>query len=78
MKINYDKIADAVYFYVKKGKIFKTRPINENVNIDVDKNGNTVGIELLNASSKKGLEFRRKIEKGIIPAEFINKAPIIA
>lgn len=52
MKITYDKIADAVYIYFKKAKIFKTVKMNGGVLVDTDKNGKTIGIEILDASSK--------------------------
>lgn len=74
MKIKYDKIADAVYFSIKKGKIAKTFPVNDSVNIDLDRNGETVGIELLNASSKQGAELEKNIMNGI-PVEIISGIP---
>jgi uncharacterized protein YuzE len=55
MKITFDKEADAAYIYFKeilKGEIFQTVSLNDNVNIDLDKKGRTLGIEILNASSK--------------------------
>lgn len=77
MKINYDKVADAIYFYVKKGKIFKTLTVNECLNVDVNKNGETIGIELLNASSKQGLQLEQSIKNGI-PVEVIARTPVVA
>lgn len=55
MKITFDKEADAAYIYFKeifKGEVFQTISLNENVNVDLDKNGKTLGIEILNASTK--------------------------
>jgi len=52
MKINYDKIADAMYFSMKKGKVAKTLEMNERLIVDVDKNGNILGIEMLDASGQ--------------------------
>jgi uncharacterized protein YuzE len=77
MKINYDKAADAIYFVIKKAKIAKTFPVNECVNIDLDKNGEAVGIELLNASSKQGIELEKSIKNGI-PVEVIAGTPVVA
>ncbi|MEK7184906.1 MAG: DUF2283 domain-containing protein [Patescibacteria group bacterium] len=71
MKINYDKVADAIYFTVKEGGVFKTLTINECLNVDVDKNGQTVGIELLNVFSKQGLELEKSIRNSI-PVEIVS------
>ncbi len=65
MKINYDKMADAMYFQIKEGTIAQTLPVNESVIIDVDKNGETLGIELLDASSRMGLELEKNLRNGI-------------
>lgn len=76
MKINYDKIADAIYFFVKTGKVFKTISVNEYLNVDVDKNGETIGIELLEASSKQGSDLEKSIKNGI-PVEIIAGTPVM-
>jgi len=50
MKIQYDKLADAMYIYLRKGKIKKTIKINNRVFVDVDEKGNVIGIEMLDVS----------------------------
>ena len=53
MKIEYDKDVDAAYIYFKEistGEVAKTISLNESVNVDMDKDGKTLGIEILNAS----------------------------
>lgn len=50
MKIEYDKEADALYLELSKNKIYKTREESDNFLVDVDKKGNVVEIEILNAS----------------------------
>ena len=50
MKMNYDKIADALYIYLNKGKVFKTVKMADRMIVDTDKDGNIVGIEILDAS----------------------------
>jgi len=53
MKITLDKEADAAYIYFKdisEGEVSDTISLNENVNIDLDKEGKTIGIEILEAS----------------------------
>ena len=37
MKITYDKIADAAYMVLRKGKVAKTVEMSESVIIDLDK-----------------------------------------
>jgi len=53
MKIEYDKDADAAYIYFKEieeGEVTQTISLNESVNIDLDNEGRTLGIEILDAS----------------------------
>lgn len=52
MKITYDKIADAMYIYFKKAKIFKTVKMDDGFLVDTDEKGKTIGIEILGASSQ--------------------------
>ena len=47
MKIRYDKDADAMYIKIRDGKIDRTKKIDDNTLLDVDKDGNLLGIELL-------------------------------
>lgn len=53
MKITFDKEADAAYIYFKEiseGEVETTISLNDSVNIDLDAEGKTLGIEILNAS----------------------------
>jgi len=50
MKISYDKMADALYIYLRKGKVAKTKKVTSRLLIDVDKRGNVLGIEMLDVS----------------------------
>jgi len=50
MKISYDKIADALYIYLRKGKISKTIKPSSQLLIDIDRKGNVLGIEMLDVS----------------------------
>ena len=47
MKVTYDPEADAMYIYVKEAEVKTTKEIDENTIIDLDKDGNLIGIELL-------------------------------
>ena len=50
MKFNYDRVADAVYLNVSKGKVVKTVEMDNNVIVDMGTKGKIVGIEILNFS----------------------------
>ncbi len=50
MKITWDKIADAAYIPIKKGVVAYTKEKCGWLLIDYTKNGEVVGIEILNAS----------------------------
>ena len=48
-----DKEADASFVYFKEisaGEVKKTISLNKNLNVDLDKKGRVLGIEILNAS----------------------------
>jgi len=52
MRIKYDKMADAMYIYMKKSKVAKTIKVNSRLLVDVDKNNDLVGIEMLGVSKQ--------------------------
>lgn len=47
MKVTYDEDADAMYIRLTNERYSKTKPIDKNTILDLDKNGNVIGIELL-------------------------------
>ncbi len=52
MEITYDKEADALYIEFQKGKFHRNNKIDDFTIIDLDKNGNLLGIELLDVSKR--------------------------
>lgn len=52
MKATYDKVADAMYFRFKAGKIARTKGLDDKLIVDLDKKGNILGLEILDASSQ--------------------------
>jgi len=56
MKITFDKKADAMYIYIQTKKVFKTKQVTDDTIVDMDKNGNVIGIELLFVSKRMPLE----------------------
>lgn len=77
MKINYDKIADAIYFIVSMEKIEKSVRVNDRLVVDISKDGNIVGIELLDASSKQGEELEKNLRQGV-PISIVSSTPVAA
>lgn len=55
MKITYDPEADAMYVHIAKQEISHTIPVNDSLLVDVDRDGNAVGIEILDASTQEDL-----------------------
>jgi uncharacterized protein YuzE len=51
--------------------------VNQYINIDVDKNGETIGIEFLHVSSKQGSELKKNIKSGI-PIEILSNKNLLA
>lgn len=47
MKLTYDEDADAMYIRLTNEKYSKTKSIDKNTILDLDENGNVIGIELL-------------------------------
>ena len=81
MKVHYDKVADAMYIRLRTGKVKGTVKVNDRLMFDVDTKGNTLGIELLDASfqlTKKGVRGLEQDVAGGIPVEIISKTPILA
>ena len=57
MKITFDKEADALYIELGNGEFAKNRIIDEDTIIDLDKNENILGIEILNVSKRVSKDF---------------------
>ncbi len=78
MKITYDKIADAAYMTLRKGKVAKTVEMSGDVIVDLDKKGHLLGIEMLGASNQFS---KSNLLKGMthgIPIEIISRVPVTA
>ena len=67
MKITFDKEADAAYIYFKEiapGEVSETISLNDSINVDLNSEGKTLGIEILDASKN-------------LPLSAINSASMI-
>jgi len=65
MKITLDKEADAAYIYFKEispGEVTKTIQLNEYMNVDLDAEGTTLGIEIIDASKNLPLNSLKTAE----------------
>lgn len=81
MKVHYDKIADAMYIRLRAGKIKGTVKVNDRLMVDMDAKGNTVGLELLDASLQLSDKGMRGLEQDVargIPVEIISTTPVTA
>ena len=79
MNIKYDSVADAMYVKMSVGKVFKTLKMQDRIIVDVDRKNNVIGIEILEASTQKGLI--KNLEKGVldgIPVAMTSSTPQIA
>jgi uncharacterized protein YuzE len=56
MNISYDPKADAVDIVFRKGKVAKTKEIGREMYLDVDKNGEPLSLEILDASARLSVE----------------------
>ncbi len=56
MNIFYDPKADAIDIVFKKGKVSETREIGREMYLDVDKNGEPLSLEILDAKNRFTVE----------------------
>ncbi|MEM1574722.1 MAG: DUF2283 domain-containing protein [Nitrososphaerota archaeon] len=61
--IKYDQYADALYIKVHEGDVVDSEEISEGIIVDYDKNGDIIGIEVLEFSKKK-IDLNELIIKG--------------
>jgi uncharacterized protein YuzE len=61
MNVTYDSDADAMYIKLTSEKFSKNKIIDENTILDLDKNGNVIGIELLFVSKHLPKDFLSRV-----------------
>jgi uncharacterized protein YuzE len=69
MKIQYSKEDDAIYVYFKEEYVAKSKEIEDGVVIDFDKNGQIIGIEVLDVSQRFSLADIANVSIENIPVE---------
>ena len=72
MKIEYSKEADAIYVYFKEDFVEKSKEIEDGIVIDFDKNGQLIGIEVLDASKRFSLADIVNVNIENLPVEVIK------
>jgi len=75
MKIEYDKEIDALYIRLQEKYVDRTLEIEEGLNIDLDKSGKMIGLEVLDATDRYSLTdiFNISTENLILEKELIKK-----
>jgi uncharacterized protein YuzE len=63
-RVKYDPLADALYIRVRDGDIVDSIEVRENLVVDFDKNGEVIGIEVINFSKSK-IDIGELLMKGI-------------
>jgi uncharacterized protein YuzE len=57
-KLYYDKKSDNLYLFVKEGQLDKYHEVAPGIAVELDKNGQLLGIEILRASKVLGETLR--------------------
>lgn len=63
MKVSYDPSEDILYIIVKKGLVFDSKEIDDDVRLEYDRNGNVAGIEIMNARRNIAKIFAQEIAR---------------
>ena len=52
MRIEYDKNVDALYIRIQEKDVYRTKEIEDGINLDFDEEGKIIGIEIIGAVEK--------------------------
>ncbi|ELS00392.1 uncharacterized conserved small protein [Xenococcus sp. PCC 7305] len=79
MKIEYDKMADAIYFKILNTQILESEEVSPVIIYDYDKDDNIVGVEVLSLNKRtpeetKGIAFPLSEEEKAKFREFLINA----
>jgi uncharacterized protein YuzE len=72
MKIEYSKQADAIYVYFKEDFVASSKEIEDGVVIDFDKEGQLIGIEVLDVSQRFSLSDIVNVNIENLPLEAVQ------
>jgi uncharacterized protein YuzE len=80
MKIDFDKTSDTIYLTFQEGKVDKTIEMRDRMIVDVDKEGNVLGVELLDVTNQLHDTSIADLEKNIlngIPGKITSETPTV-
>ena len=64
VSVEFDPIVNVMFIRFKKGKVAESEPLADNVVVDLDENGEVIGIEILLPKLKeKQKEFMERLVK---------------
>jgi uncharacterized protein YuzE len=72
VKIEYSKKADAIYVYFKEDYVASSKEIEDGVVIDFDKEGQFIGIEVLDVSQRFSLSDIVNVNIENLPIEAVR------
>ena len=49
MKIEYDREVDALYIRIQEKEVYRTKELEEGINLDIDEEGKIIGLEIVGA-----------------------------
>ena len=75
MRIEYDSDIDALYIRMQEKHVDRTVEIEEGLNLDLDKNGKLIGLEVLDATERYSLAdvFNFSTENLILEKKLMEK-----
>lgn len=49
MKIEYDREVDSLYIRIQEKEVYRTKELEEGINLDMDEEGKIIGLEIIGA-----------------------------
>ncbi|MDJ0270639.1 MAG: DUF2283 domain-containing protein [Aigarchaeota archaeon] len=65
MKVTYDPEADIIYVALRDGEVYDSREENEDIRLEYDKEGQLIGIEIMNARANLIAAIAKEISREI-------------
>ena len=72
MRIQYSKEADALYVYFREAEVAKSKEVEEGVVVDFDSESHVIGIEILDARVRLGVEGLVNVSIENLPLEMVR------
>ena len=74
MKIEYSKTADAIYVYFREVEAARSEDVQEGIVVDFDAQGQLVGIEILDVSSRLSVKDLVNVSIENLPLELVEES----